>query len=123
MTEKKQKPSPGSYTIQDIKLIQGPLKIRQIRELLKMVSGLEISTDKKSMDEINVQDMIDLILGEKLQQVAELIFGEPAKKVKWDDVTFEQLEVIVQDFLQLNPSLIKRLSELFGASALMKMRA
>lgn len=88
-----------------------------------MVSGLEISTDKKSMDEINVQDMIDLILGEKLQQVAELIFGEPAKKVKWDDVTFEQLEVIVQDFLQLNPSLIKRLSELFGASALMKMRA
>lgn len=117
MTQKKEKPL-GVYTIQGVKLSQGPLKIRQIRELLKLLSGLQVSDEKKSLDDVSVQDMIDLILGEKLQQVAVLIFGEPAKKIKWDDVEFETLEAVVQDFLQLNPSLIKRLSELFNISVL-----
>ena len=110
----------AKYKIQDFELVMSPLKIRQIRELLKVVSSLDIG-EKKSLEEVKAEELIDLLLSDKVKEVAQILFGDDSQKVNWDEVEYETVEEIVKDFLSLNPGLVERLKSLFGFSGSMKL--
>lgn len=108
MADKKSK--KNQYTIQGVEFQLKPIKVGQIRKALRLVGDVEF-------DESKASEMIDKLLGDKLAELAFILFGEDARKVDWNNVEYDQIDRIVSDFLQLNPMLKKRLSALFGVSA------
>jgi hypothetical protein len=102
------------YEIQGKKIEQRPLKIRQIRDFIKLVASLDLGEDKKTLQDVKANEIIDLMLSDKVKEAASILFGEKAKAINWDEVEYETIEEIVNDFLSLNPNLAKRLRSLFG---------
>ncbi len=95
------------YNIQGKELELKPVTISQIRVVTAAFMELEIDEATK------LPELLDKLLNEKLDEVAEAIF--PKSGVKWGDVTYELVDEIVEDFLSLNPRLTNRLRSLSGS--------
>ena len=102
-----------TYKIQAQVLKQGPLTLRQMRGFAALVSGLDA-------DDISVGKLAEKLASEKIVEFMTVLFPEHAEKIDWEQVTYEQIDEVIEDFLSLNPRLIKRLRSLFASLASMQ---
>lgn len=96
------------YLVNDVKLVQKPLRVKQIKDLVKLSKDLIIDLAKKSKGntlDITINSIIDLITGDGLSEFMNIIFGGDASNIDWDDASFAEVNKIFKDFLALNPEL------------------
>lgn len=98
------------YNVLGTHLRMKPMKMRQIRDFVAMFSDLRAPDKEKK--EFNFKALTKLLFAEKLKEVAIIVFGGEAANIQWDEVEYEIIDRMLEDFFDLNPSLIARLKEL-----------
>jgi len=109
---------PFHYTVLGVKLRQEPLKMFQIRDFVNLFSKFKIDDDKVKKAGVTFEDVTEMLFSEKLQEVAVILFGVVAAKIEWDKADGNDVADMVEDFFDLNPSLIARLKELAASFVL-----
>ncbi len=94
------------YIIQGKKLVQKPLVVGQVRQLLKLLEDLEVDENSR------FAELVDVLIGEKLPRLMAIIFGDEAQAIRWDAIPYEVLDEVIADFFGLNPRLTSRLKGL-----------
>ena len=105
-----------NITIQGIKLLLKPLKIRQMKELLKLFNGFK-NADK---GEFNLSAFMDFVLENgKLEHLGYILFADQpkAQKIKWNDLDLNEAVALGEALFLLNKPAIDGLMKLSGVLA------
>ncbi len=119
-SSKKVAPTPDinqkTVKIQGVELVLKPLKIRQMKELLKLFKGFKNS----GQNEFNLSAFMDfLIEGKKLEHLGYILFADQpkAQKIKWNDLEINEAVELGEALFLLNKPAIDGLMKLSGVLA------
>jgi len=108
-------------TIQKKTLILNPLKVRQLNNIKDFVKAFGGELDLSPGSEISAMDALSKVSDSgMLEDLAKIIFPdqENVKKIKWDNLDFNDLVKVGEPFLSVNAPAIDALKRILMTSGL-----
>ncbi|APF17000.1 hypothetical protein Calab_1537 [Caldithrix abyssi DSM 13497] len=105
-----------TVVIQGVKLTLKPLKIRQLKELLKLFKGFK----NAGQNEFNLSAFMDFVIENgKLEHLGYILFADQpkAQKIKWNEIDLNDAVNLGEALFLLNKPAIDGLMKLSGVLA------